>query len=89
MPGGESGKLALIRAMHAINEIARRARDGDVLIVCHGTIMRLIACELLGIEPDEYRRAFPAIPNVGRLTLQIISNPTEKNAKLNAQLIDP
>jgi len=89
MPGGESGELALGRAMHVINEIVRRARDGDVLIVCHGTIMRLIACDLLGIEPDEYRRAFPAIPNIGRLTLQIIGNPTEKNAKLNAELIDP
>jgi probable phosphoglycerate mutase len=61
--------------------------EGDVVVVCHGTLLRLIACELLGIDSNEYRRAFPAIPNVGHLSLQIIESPDSQSSGLTGSLI--
>ena len=87
MPGGESGKLALIRAMPCVYEIVEAASQGDVVVVCHGTLLRLIACELLGIDLNEYRRVFPAIPNVGHLSLEIIESPGGQSAGLKGLLI--
>lgn len=87
MPGGESGRLALARAMPSIREIVDAAGQGDVVVVCHGTLLRLIACELLGIDLNEYRRAFPAIPNVGHLSLEIIESPDSQGSGLKGSLI--
>jgi len=71
MPKGESGKMALERAWSAVCEIVQQHESGNVLVVTHGTLMRLIACRFLGIDLNEYRRVFPMVPNTGRMLFRI------------------
>ena len=71
MPGGESGREAVYRAIPALNELLAREDNGTIVVVCHGTLMRLLTCSLLGINLNEYRRKFPMIPNTGRIALEV------------------
>ena len=73
LPEGESGRSALARALPAIEEILSGTHN-DVMLFSHGTLMRLIVCQLLGIEINEYRRMFPNVPNTGRISLSVNSN---------------
>jgi probable phosphoglycerate mutase len=73
LPEGESGRSALGRALPAIEEILSGTHN-DVMLFSHGTLMRLIVCQLLGIEINEYRRMFPNVPNTGRISLSVNSN---------------
>jgi probable phosphoglycerate mutase len=84
MPGGESGRAALARALPLINEIIKSKDAGEVIIVCHGTLMRLISCKLLDIDVNEYRRTFPKILNAGKISLSIefFEGDTEKHSKV-------
>jgi broad specificity phosphatase PhoE len=84
MPGGESGREALARAFPMIDEIIKSKDIGEVIIVCHGTLMRLISCKLLDIDVNEYRRTFPKISNVGKISLSIefFEGDTAKNSKI-------
>lgn len=55
---GESGAQALARVAPFLDELAARhsgERD-HVVIVCHKTICRLVACHALGLPASEYRR---------------------------------
>jgi probable phosphoglycerate mutase len=74
MPGGESGKEAVDRAIPALNELLSREENETIVVVCHGTLMRLLTCSLLGINLNEYRRKFPMIPNTGRIALEVDKN---------------
>jgi len=71
MPEGESGASALDRAWPMLKEIILTNKGRKVVIVFHGTLMRLITCRLLGIDLDEYRRVFPEIQNLGRIMLRV------------------
>jgi broad specificity phosphatase PhoE len=71
MPGGESGKTALERAWPAVTEIITQNSDKDIILVSHGTLIRLIACELLGIDLNKYRQIFPDIVNTAKISLRI------------------
>lgn len=73
MPEGESGRSALRRALPAIEEILS-GTNNNVMLFSHGTLMRLIVCQLLGIEINEYRRIFPNVPNTGRISLSVNSS---------------
>ncbi len=81
MPGGESGRLALRRALTAINEILDGPGNSDVMLVSHGTLIRLLVCQLLGLEINQYRNVFPNIPNIGRITLSV-------NSSLDGELVN-
>jgi len=71
MPSGESGKTALERAWPAVTEIINQNNDQDIILVSHGTLIRLIACELLGIELNKYRQIFPDIVNTAKISIRI------------------
>jgi probable phosphoglycerate mutase len=74
MPGGESGNTALRRVWPFITEIVSQKNDQNVLLVSHGTLIRLITCELLGIELNKYRQIFPDIANTAKITIRISEN---------------
>ncbi|BDZ54493.1 histidine phosphatase family protein [Agromyces marinus] len=77
LPGGEAGVDGVARAAPALLDLVREFGFGDetvggspesraghrVLVVMHGTLMRLLLCHWLGIEPDHYRDVFPAVEN--------------------------
>ncbi|QTX03802.1 histidine phosphatase family protein [Agromyces archimandritae] len=62
-PGGESGRDGVARALPVFNELAEEFPDGRVLIVAHATLIRLLFCELAGMDPDGYRDLLPVLGN--------------------------
>src|SRR5918998_529321 len=68
LPGGERGTDAARRALEALLELAT-APGGDVLVVAHSTLLRLVLCSALGVDPDRYRELFPRLDNVTVTTL--------------------
>lgn len=60
LPGGEDPAAAAARGVAALLRLADRHPGGRVLVVAHGTLLRLVLCRLLSIPPSEYRRVFPA-----------------------------
>ena len=77
LPGGESGVEGIDRARPALDELvgefgvdpatiggSAESRRGDrVLVVMHATLMRLLLCDWLDIDPDRYRDVFPEVEN--------------------------
>ncbi|GFE69364.1 histidine phosphatase family protein [Chroococcus sp. FPU101] len=53
--GGETAVEVLSRALSVIAEIEAKYSDGNVLIVSHKTTIRIILCNLLGIDLGRYR----------------------------------
>lgn len=70
-PGGESGMHAIARATPALDEISQRHPGGVVLVVMHSTLLRLLIANLIGLDPDSYRRVFPSVGNCSLNTLEI------------------
>ena len=55
-PEGESGEQLVERAAPFLADVALRHTHGNVLVVCHKTLSRLLACYILGVPLSEYRR---------------------------------
>ena len=88
MPGGESGREAVYRALPGLIELLAKKDNEIVVVVCHGTLIRLLTCSLLGINLNEYRRTFPMIPNTGRIALQVERIQQESNSTLSAIFLE-
>ncbi len=71
LPGGERGYDAIARAAAAFREICAEQPDGRVLVVAHSTLLRLVLCALLGIDPESYRQVFPNLRNATVTTLDL------------------
>jgi broad specificity phosphatase PhoE len=79
LPGGEAGIEAIARARPALEELVAEfgidpaaiggspesLRGDRVLVVMHSTLIRLLLCEWLGIDPDRYRDLLPGIEPTG------------------------
>lgn len=76
---GESGAQALERVAPFLEELASRyrAEREHVVVVCHKTICRLIACHVLRLPASEYRRRL----NMDNAALNIIQS-SEKGWRL-------
>jgi probable phosphoglycerate mutase len=55
-PRGESPHEVSARALAAIQELLARHAEGPVLIVSHKALLRILLCQLFGIELRHYRR---------------------------------
>jgi broad specificity phosphatase PhoE len=53
--GGETGLQVANRAMGVVSEITNMHKSGNILIVSHKATIRIILCNLLGIEQSRYR----------------------------------
>ncbi|WP_067872159.1 histidine phosphatase family protein [Agromyces aureus] len=62
-PGGETGLAGIARAVPVFDELVEEFPDGRVLIVAHATLIRLLFCELAGMDPDGYRDLLPVLGN--------------------------
>jgi probable phosphoglycerate mutase len=58
-PGGETGVHLIERVMPFMAEVAQRHQSGNVVVVCHKTVCRLLACHIMGVPLSEYRRRVP------------------------------
>lgn len=70
MPAGEPGAIAVARALKVLARIIRKADGGTALVVGHGTLMRLVICTLISIDPNLYRDVFPEVGNCALTTLE-------------------
>jgi arylformamidase len=71
LPGGEDPFVAAARARAALDEAVAAHPDGRVLVVCHGTLLRLVLCTLLGVPAREYRRRFPEVRSAALTELRV------------------
>jgi broad specificity phosphatase PhoE len=55
-PQGESGEQLIERVAPFLADLAVRHPHGNVVVVCHKTLCRLLACYILGVPLSEYRR---------------------------------
>jgi len=72
LPDGESGRDAIARALPVFDELHGEFPDGRVLVVAHATLLRLLICDLAGIDPDGYRDLLPVL---GNCTVTTIAYP--------------
>ncbi|MEV0645465.1 histidine phosphatase family protein [Phytomonospora sp. NPDC050363] len=70
LPGGEDPWDAIARGSAAVDDAARAHVGGVVLVVCHSTLLRLVACHLTGADPAEYRRLYPKVGNTSGAILR-------------------
>lgn len=71
LPSGERGLDAIGRARPVVDDIVARHRGGSALLVLHSTLLRLLLCDLLGVEPNRYRSLFPRVANCAVTTVEI------------------
>jgi probable phosphoglycerate mutase len=72
LPGGEDPVDGAARFTECLREIAA-GHDGErVLVVAHGTAMRLAMCALLGLPLREYRQTFPMVRNAAITELRLV-----------------
>lgn len=71
LPSGERGLDAIARARPVVDDIVAQHREGSALLVLHSTLLRLLLCDLLGIEPNRYRSLFPRVANCAVSTVGI------------------
>ncbi len=68
MPGGETGQQARDRFERVVADIRAEHREGVVVLVSHGGIIRLVAPMLAdNVTPDSTK--FALLPNTGRIVL--------------------
>jgi broad specificity phosphatase PhoE len=58
-PEGESGEQLIERVKPFLADVAQRHPSGNVAVVCHRTVCRLLACHIMGVPLKEYRRRVP------------------------------
>jgi 2,3-bisphosphoglycerate-dependent phosphoglycerate mutase len=63
-PGGEAPADAATRVAAAVGDLVAADPGGTILVVAHGTLIRLLLCTLFGIPLSDYRRRFPRVDSV-------------------------
>ncbi|MFG2058457.1 histidine phosphatase family protein [Micromonospora sp. NPDC048930] len=63
LPGGEDPATAADRFLDCLRDITTRDPAGRVLVVAHGTVIRLALCQLMGLRLGRYRQVFPVVDN--------------------------
>jgi probable phosphoglycerate mutase len=58
-PEGESGVHLIERVMPFLVDVAQRHPTGNVVVVSHKTVCRLLACHIMRVPLGEYRRRVP------------------------------
>lgn len=72
LPEGEAGRAGIARALPVFDDLYSELPDGRILIVAHATLLRLLLCELAGIDADGYRDLLPVL---GNCTITTIAYP--------------
>jgi probable phosphoglycerate mutase len=71
LPEGERGLDAIARARPIVDAMVEERRGGSVLLVVHSTLLRLLLCDLLDLEPNRYRSLFPRVVNCAITTVEV------------------
>jgi probable phosphoglycerate mutase len=74
LPDGERPERGADRALEGLRDMCAEWPDGRLLVVCHGTLIRLVLCRLLGLPLPDYRRRFPVMRNCGLIEVEIVDD---------------
>ncbi|HEY8474895.1 MAG TPA: histidine phosphatase family protein [Natronosporangium sp.] len=74
-PGGEPPVDGARRVSAAVRELVDTDPGGTILVIFHGTLLRLLLCTLLGIPLRDYRRRFPRVDSVALTELRYPADP--------------
>lgn len=85
-PSGESGIEALTRALNSIKSILAQDICKEILVVSHGTLIRLIITFLLDQDINRYRDIFPALDNISVTTVELESIEIQQTSKQKFKL---
>ncbi len=58
-PEGETGFQLVERVTPFLAEMSQRYQQGNVAVVCHKTVCRLMACHIMGVPLSQYRKRIP------------------------------
>jgi broad specificity phosphatase PhoE len=83
-PDGEPPADAAGRVTAAVGDLVAADPGGAILILAHGTLIRLLLCTLLGIPLGDYRRRFPRVDPVALTELSYPPNGTVGLVTYNA-----
>lgn len=78
-PSGETGASAVKRSLEFILTILAKRNSSEVMIVSHGTLIRLLLTHFLAKDLNQYRNLFPVIDNVGVSTISLDSFNSNSN----------
>lgn len=80
-PEGETGEDALKKALTSILNFIKQNDYSELLVVSHGTLIRLLLTHLLSKDLNQYRELFPVIDNVSisTISLEILNNNFHEN----------
>jgi probable phosphoglycerate mutase len=85
-PSGESGLEALSRALKSIKNILARDCCKEILVISHGTLIRLIITFLLDQDTNKYRDILPTLDNISVTTVELESIEEQKTSKQKFKL---
>jgi broad specificity phosphatase PhoE len=88
LPNGESGAITVSNAESALVKIFNEKKSDEILIVSHGTLIRILLCKLLGLKIDDYRRIFPIIQNTSITSVWIPRDAKSNELFGNCSLLD-
>lgn len=74
-PGAEPLAAAGRRCAEALRDLWS-AHDGTVLVVAHGSLLRLGLCVLLDVPVAHYRHVFPILYNVALTEIRLPADPS-------------
>jgi broad specificity phosphatase PhoE len=69
-PNGELPCDVAARAMAALDDVRARHRSGNVLIVSHKAILRIVFCQLMGMDVRHYRGVDWPVAGVTRIDIE-------------------
>ena len=85
-PSGETGSLAVKRSLECISTILDNKDSSEVMIISHGTLIRLLLTHFLSIDLNQYRNLFPIIDNIGITTISLESFNSHSQAFNNFKI---
>lgn len=86
-PGGEDPRQAASRGLACLREIAVAQPDQRVLVVCHGTLIRVMLCSLLDLPLSDYRRLLPLVRNGHLNEIRVAVSEADQPPGLTAALL--
>ncbi len=71
VPGGEAVATVADRAMALVTDIYQRLEEGNVLLVGHKTVLRMLICRLTGLDLRHYRKIPQPVGGVTEIELSV------------------
>ena len=69
-PGGELPRDVAARALAALADVRARHARGNVLVVAHKAVLRILFCQLLGFDLRQYRTVDWPVAGVTRIDIE-------------------